>query len=80
VRWDRESLVDAYDRISDLGDRAELSAVIVLVVGAAIAGVLALVGLSFPLSIGGGLGVAAISMGLLWLHARRRGTTVLGDD
>jgi hypothetical protein len=73
-------LVDRYDQISDLGDRAELSAGIVLVLGAAIAGVLALVGLSFPLSMGVGLGVAAIGVALLWLHARRRGTTLLGDD
>jgi hypothetical protein len=80
VRWDRDSLGDAYERIEDLGTRAELAIIVILVVGAAITGALTLVGLDIGLSAGGGFGIAVVGMGLLWLRARRRGTSLLGED
>jgi hypothetical protein len=67
------------ERFDDLWDRARLTTFLLVMTGAAVAALGALIGLNYWLAFVAGLGAAAASACVLWVRARRRGATVLGD-
>ncbi len=74
---------DVFERVMDpfdLGGRARLALIIILLAGAAGAGVAVIAGTDALVPAVVGAVIAAVVLMVLWVRARRRGTTVFGED
>jgi hypothetical protein len=80
VPFDGDQVSEALSCLDDLWDRLRLTAVLIALLGLAVAGAGALVGLSYGVALIVGLVAASVGAGALWVRARRRVTTLLGED
>jgi urea transporter len=80
VRFDLEDWADSAHRALAALDRLELAVAVVVVAGGVAAGVAVLLGIALLPTALVGAALAVIGVIVAWALARRKGTTVFGDD